>query len=373
MVVLFLCITEPALEMQNIQKYGKDLDRNLERLHKKNLKWLRQLKEDTSTKLILEELREKQVRNAGEWERILTERSEAIHYLERGLPPIWIISTGIGMTELSESQLLQPLRDEVEKLLKLAKLAEADIGHWKCSKTYLDDLKEHVEFNKSLEMSLRGCRNEFLERKKTLKQNILYLSELETFSDDCSSSGDVIKKCESAVEKCTKGIENYESRINTIKEDMNKAEIERKRVLNEVIKCETQLSTLITCLQKKYDRLQQRMNEMLEELNSDAYIARFATAHAKRSVQAIGGGSFLGTLAVIGIGVATGGLGLAAGAYTAASAGGRAYEAAKSDQNTKIMGLRRCQDEIKRCDKILMESNVEIGQMRETIEANIED
>ena len=107
-------------------KYGRDLDRNLERLHKKNLKWLRQMKEDTSTKLILEELRERQVlRNAIEWERILMERSEAIHYLERGLPPI---STGIGiMTELSESQILQPLRDEVEKLLKLAKLAEADI------------------------------------------------------------------------------------------------------------------------------------------------------------------------------------------------------------------------------------------------------
>ena len=75
--------------------------------------------------------------------------------------------------------------------------------------------------------------------------------------------------------------------------------------------------------------------------DSDAYIARFAAAHAKRSVQAIGGGSFLGTLAVIGIGVATGGLGLAAGAYTAATVGRRAYTAAKSDQNMKLMGLRR--------------------------------
>ena len=223
-----------------------------------------------------------------------------------------------------------------------------------------------MEFNKSLEMYLRGCRNEFFERKKTLKQNILYLSELETFSDDCSSSGDMIKKCESAVEKCTKVIENYESRINTIKEDMNKAEIEQKQVLNEIIKCEVQLNTFTTCLQKKYDRLQQSMNNMSDKLNSDAYIfiASFAAAHAERSMLEV---------IVIGTGVATGGVGLAVEATTVAI-GGRAYAAAKSDQNTKIMGLRRCQDEIKRCDKILMESNVEIGHMRETIElANIED
>lgn len=345
-------------------KYHKDLDQTLKRLDKMILKWhQRENSIDTSKIMQMKSIKNWEGCNPVEHGDI--DSDVVVQSFATVFKRLMKRTTSLAMPSVqslvSESdQALRPLQYEMESFSKLADKAESDLELWECSSKYLDELKQHMDFYTNQQIYLKDHREEFLSRKTALEQSITCLNELKTFSDD--SINDITDECKYALEKCDEGIEKCNSRKKSIEINTNEIGKEQERVLADIVKCEAKLSTHITNLHERHDKLQHWMVEASEILNSDAYMTQATTAGAGRMLEGMrSGGGLFGAIALAAL---TGGVGLAVGA---AAGGAMAYTAAKEAQQTKLRRIRQCRDELQKYDEIIRKCDIEINQMREIL------